>query len=1128
MKPSGSCPPFRRLCLVFWSALLFASAAFAQDAQLSGVIHDPSGASIGGATIELRNEATNVKRTASSSDDGNYLIPALQAGTYTVRVEKSGFRVREALHLRLLASSTSRLDFNLELGEVGQTVSVEATAPLLSETPENGNQVTRLEFDKLPLIQTQRMRSPAQFVFLTPGVQGTVQANGSDNTSASNQVSIHGASNYTNEYWLDGLPAGQSDTNFNEAAPGVDAVREFRLITTQLPPEYGFTGAAVTILTLNSGTNALHGSAYDYLRNDKLDARPWLSAKRPPLKLNEFGASVGGPVVLPRLYNGRDKTFFFFSYSASRKSGANQPVNIRIPSAGQRMGNFTGQRAIYDPATTSADGKTRLPFAGNVIPTNRIDPAAAKILAYLPATNLSSGSNNYSGLTGEQTLSPNAYTGKMDHILSSKQTLSGSVNHTDIPRLRLDSPLPSPLTQGISQYITSWTARLTHTYIASPRVLNMFYAGYNRFRNPVNSPVASANWASELGMPNLGTAEFPSISFSDGYNGFGTASKSDSSDQIEMVKDTLSWTRGSHALKFGGEWRGNQIDSRNGGRTNGSFSFSSVTTANPAATSTTGDSIASFLLGGYQSANSGLPYATAYVRSYFGTFVQDEWRVMPSLTLTYGLRWEFQTPPTEKHNRYGELALNKPNPAAGNIPGALIFAGRDGYGSSLLNTDYSAWGPRFGLAWRAPGNTVVRAGYGIYYSSNFVGIYSPGFSTTAQATSLDSGLTPAGSLSAGIPVLTPVTEPTSTVQNGQSVTYYGKGVTAMPRTQQWSIGIQHQFGSNLLLEANYVAMRSTRQNGARYENLNQMDPKYLSLGSLLTQNVTSAAAQAAGIRVPYAGFTGTVAQALRPFPQYQTITSANAKLGSSFYNALELHARKRFSAGLSFDASYVWSKNTGYPDTDRILFGLTNNYLQNQYAQGLEHGLMPNDVPHAVVLSYVYQLPFGEGQRYGNSTRLLRTIAGGWSLSAIQRYQSGTPLAVSTTNTLPGFSYVLRPNVVAGQKLSSSISVGDFNPTVDSRINKSAFAYPAPYTFGTAAPTYNDLRNFPVLQEDISITKSVTFTERFNMQLYGQAFNMLNRHRFTQFNANFASSSFGLPSGASTPRQVQLGLRFSF
>jgi len=1120
--------------------LLTPSFLFGQYAELTGFIKDPTGGSVPDAAIEIRNQDTGIRLQTTSNSEGVYAISGLKPGSYQATVQAPGFKTLTQNGIELQVEQRSRLDMFLELGRLEEGITVQDAPALVQETPEISTTITRREYESLPMVQIGRIRSPAAFVLLAPGVQGAVRLDGTQYASASNEVEVHGLANFMIEYLMDGLPAGPGYGNFNESAPSVDAIREFRLITTQMPPEFGATGPAISSFSIMSGTNELHGDFYDYLRNSSLDARSFITSSRPPLRLNEFGATIGGPIFLPHVHKPADRTFFFFSYGGSRKRGADTVSTKLIPTPAQIRGDFSGlknsagqQVTIYDPATTRMDSNgnmVRDAFPGNIIPSYRIDPAAARIASFYPLPN---SSNGYTSFTGEKLLDPDTFTGKLDHQISDRNHISGAVVRTSIPRIFLGGPVPLPLTaSSFRQQVGSWTFRLNDDLILSPSLVNSFATGFNRFDTPLGPPTDPQPWATTLDMPGIGRWAFPNISFGNGYEMIGSTNFFNYVDETALVKDILSWQRGTHSLKFGGEWRFNEHNSIVNGNSMGVFSFTNAYTANPSALGSTGDSFASFLLGGYNNVSSTGPLAYSARWSYGGIFAQDQWKLSRRVTLDYGLRWEWQTPPYENHNLSGEVSLTTPNPGAGNRPGAVVFAGGSN-GSSFGSTDWSSVGPRVGFAWNAFGNTVFRGGYGIYYSkwtsgTNVFGIDTPGFQAAFSNASQNGGLTPAGLLSAGLPTLASTPNLSPTVLNGQLATFVDPSSWKLPRIQNWSFGVERQLTTDMVFEASYIGIHGTRENAYLMSNINQVDPKYLSLGSLLTQSISSPAAAAAGIPLPYPGFTGTVAQALRPYPQYLTLTSFLAKPGKSTYGALELHLRQRFSKGLSFDLNYTWSKNLGYADTVNIAYGGVNNLLANAYNQGAEKSPIPNDVPQAFVAAWVYDLPFGAGHRLGGENPVVRSFASGWTVSATQRYQSGTPLQIYADNNLPLFNSVQRPNRVSGQSPQTGLSVGAFNPVSDRRINLNAFSAPLPFTFGNSAPTLGNLRQFPVLQEDVAVTKRISFGDRWKLELYGQSFNIANRHRFTAIVTNFSSPSFGKATGSSVGRYVQLGAKIRF
>lgn len=1119
---------------------LFPLALYAQTAEISGAVRDPSGAVIPKASLALRNEENGTQRQTTTNGDGFYHLAGMAPGTYDMTVQAETFRTATRDGIVLQVEQSVQLDVTLQPASATQTVTVTDTAPLIQNTAEIGTTITQRQYQSLPLLQIGRIRSPATFVLVVPGVQGSVRLDGGQYDSASNQVEVNGQANFTIEYLLDGLAAGPGYGNINESAPTVDAVREFRVITSQLEPEYGASGPAIVSFSLASGTNKFHGDFYDYFRNSALDAKSYLATVKPPLKLNEFGVSIGGPLTIPRLYNGHDHTFFFFSFSGSRKRGADSENAVQIPTPQEIGGDFSNLKnsagqliPIYDPNTTRTGPNGTLvrdPFPGNIIPANRINTSADIIASYFPAPNSPLG---YTGYSGEKLLDPDHYVGKVDEQISARQHLSAALVRTNIPREFYGDPLAEPLTSGpFSEHIYSWTGRFNDEFTFTPSLLNAFAAGYDRRSTPLGPITKPQPWSSTLKIPGIGNYAFPDITFGNGYTTIGSTNFFNWFDGVWSIKDGASWEFGSHSFKFGGEWRYDQHNSYFNGNTMGVFKFTNAYTASPTALNTTGDSFASFLLGGANGVSSSGPLVTHERWSYGGIYVQDQWRPITHLTVDYGLRWEWQTAPSDVNNISGEVSLTAPNPAAGNLPGAVIFAG-GANGKSFGSTDLSSVGPRIGFDFSVARNVVLRAGYGIYYSKwnsgyQEFGIDSPGFEAFYSNTSQDGGLTPAGTFSAGLPTLATKPNLSPTVLNGQNATFDDPSSWKLPRTQNWSAGLQWQLANDTVFEVDYVSIHGTRQNAYLLSNINQVDPKYLSLGNLLNQSVTSSAAIAAGIQIPYPGFVGTVAQALRPYPQYQTLTSYFAKFGKSNYNALQVDFRRRFNKGLSFDVNYTWSKNLGYPDTINLGYGGVNNLPENAYNLKPEYSLMPNDVPQALVATWSYDLPFGPGHHFGGENQIARTLLDGWTAAALQRYQTGTPLQIYEDNNLPIFNSVQRPNVVSDQNPQTSIGIGSFNPATDRRINLNAFSAASAFTFGDARPTLGNLRQFPVLQEDIALTKQFSLREGWKIQLSGQSLNVANRHRFTSIVTDFSSASFGKPGGSSDARYVQLGAKFLF
>ena len=1127
--------------------------AHAQNSGINGHVTDSSGALVPDAQVEVVNTRTGQSKLLRTDQAGRYEAVTLQPSVYSLIVSHPGFKTERRNGVTLELDTTTTLDFVLTPGSVAESVTVTADANLLQpNSPDMSTEITEKEYGNLPLVQENRLRNPASFVYLAPGVQGNIRLDGNEYTGATNVIAVNGGPIWDTELLIEGLPGGQTRIvgNYTESSPPVDAVSEFKITTTLLPADYGHTGFAVGSFGIKSGTNRLHGSILEYFRNTALDAANWYAKNQgavltnPPIHQNEFGGTVGGPVNIPLLYNGKNKTFFFFAFDGSRFSGATSYGTSTTPTAQELTVNANGyydfsdlKTPIYDPETTAPNpkgaGYVRTQFPGNLIPANRIDPVAKKILSFYPVPK--PGTTTIGAFEGDEVLKPDTYTAKVDQVLNPAQHLSFAYVHTKIPRLNIGSAFPIPLASGYHQTVASDTGRINYTWTLNSHLVNAAYAGYNRFVNPETPTGTNSNYPALLGLSGLPGGLFPTFSLS-GYSSFGDTTDSNKTENDFYYKDQMYWTLGKHNLRFGGEYRAIQYNDYSPATTTGSFSFKTNETGNPQSQSGTGNAFASFMLGQVDSATIDVPFPLYTRKSYVGFFVQDDWKPFSTLTINLGLREEWQNAPKEAHNNQSIINLTTPNPGAGNLPGALIFAGLASYGNgkaTLFNTDYSAVGPRIGLAYQFGANTVIRGGYGVYYTDYLpdLDIYNSGFAASGKFTNTTGNVYPVFTLGSGVPNYTTSQTLTPTALNGTTGSYYASNVGAMPRTQNYSLSVQRQIGLNTAIEVSYVGDHNTRQVNPHFVNINQLNPSYLSLGeALLTSTATAANVAAIGKSLPYAGFNGTVAQALRAFPQYSTLTSLGAKVGSSNYNAGEVVLRQRLSHGLTANVNYTYSKALGYEYTTLEGNTGTDNSVQNAFNPSVDYTLLPQDIRHALVGSESYVLPFGNGRWLLHSGKLASALLGNWTLSGIERYQSGYPLSlVMSSNSLPIFNYYQRPNLVSGIDPSSHTSNGRFNPATGSNyFNKAAFAAPGDSSFGNAKPTYSNLRNYAVLAEDAQLTKQTQLTERVTWSFYAQAFNVANRHRFTGIGTAFGSSSFGEPNATNTARALQFGTRFAF
>ena len=902
---------------------------------------------------------------------------------------------------------------------------------------------------------------------------------------------------------------------------------------------------------MKSGTNGLHGTLYEFLRNDVFDARGFYNASTSPHRENEYGFSVGGPVVIPKLYNGRNKTFFFADTNWYKlRTGAQNAIGS-VPDQAFRTGDLSGlvnssgqQIVIYDPATTATDAQgnvTRTAFPGNVIPTNRISNASKNILSYVPDPNRPGIYNNYASTSSGTIQNYLDFILKVDQYIKSNQHLSG----TFIEGKRSDngpySILPHPVQSTRDSQFPSYLVRLNHDWTISPTLLNTARIGFNRQHQILAAVETTKNYGDIVGISGMNNG-FPAVS----WGAFTPLAQNQ--DRIEPVSntfiyaDTVSWTKGKSNYKFGGEYRRLQHNGRYPNR-DAYYGFSTAQTADPASAQllgATGNEFASFLLGDVNSASEYINNVVEGERlNYLGLYALDDWKITPTLTLNLGLRWDLFTNWSEVANRYSIMDPTAPNPAAGGIPGAYVFAGGKGApytGSSQLTTnsktDLGNFAPRLGLAWKAMNRTVVRAGYSIsYYPTGGQGggnvtTVDDGFSTTANF--LSSGVSPAFQWDNGFPQNYPKPPFISAGLNvGNSANEWWDNAYKPMYKQDYNFTLQNQLAANLVFDVAYVGSKSTRlPTGA--VNPDQLNPKYLSLGGLLLDDINSAPVVAAGYRPPYAGFTGTLAQALRPFPQYIGVGTENsANIGNATYNALQSKLEKRFSKGLWLLASYTWSKTI--TDSNSTLGGFFSTGARDNYNRRLEKALALYDVPQRFVTAFNYELPIGPGKAFLGKG-LVGKIVGGWQINGILTYQAGTPITVSVNNTLG--SYLFNggntPNSIAGQSVERSCS-GGFDPNKMNLLNASAFSLPSAFSFGTSAQVLPKARNCSVYNEDFGLMKKFVIREGMYFEFRFELFNAFNRVTFGSPANNVSNSNFGqVTSQSNTPRNGQMALKFYF
>lgn len=1154
--------PMRGLAL----SLLFTAIAFAQTdrGSISGQVTDASGALVAGVKLTLTHVATNTTTNVVGSTAGEFTVPNLPVGSYRIEVTQPGFKRFVQDNVVVAAGLAVRTNIQLQLGQVTETVEVQSSqTQVQTENAKVQTGVATKMVDELPLVVGDAMRSVFNLTVVTPESKGTGQT-----------LSLGGGQAAAWDATLDGLSITTNrSADAGEIAyltPSVDAITEFAVDTNGFKAEYGQAGGGVMSFVSRSGTNEFHGNVYDFFRNDAMDARAFFAATRSVYRQNDFGATGGGPVRIPKIYDGRNRTFFFAAYEGFRnRVGSNDSI-LTVPTPEMYKGDFSNWvnnnnqlLQIYDPATTRANpngsGSIRDPFPGNQIPTNRFSTTAQQVMgiaqpiAVPNRPGLVPGSsayvrNNYL-VSGGAVLNPQDKGSiRVDHNLTSNQRLSFFYNRTEYNQdvSAGGAPgLPLPLWSGQVQTFPTRAFRASYDWTISPRLLNLLSIGISSFDKTSASPNVGGNWKDKVCLKNAVDCNdnLMNVVFGD-YTQWGSTSTNGTYQPSWQIKEDVSWIVGKHTLKFGYLYQNQAAEGFGQQDIAGRAEFSFLGTSVPGATgNTSGSSFASFLLG---DANLGRTETVRYVPQvypYHGFYAQTDWRVLRNLTINLGLRYDLTMPPYSKNDQYSDFNPTRPNPAAGGIPGALWFAG---FGEGRENTRslvpnwYGGWGPRISLAYSPDGKTTIRAGYGRSFSkvtavqgsghfAGFIGQY--------VFNSLDQGLTPAFKLDQGLPAypLPPSINPS--FSNGNTIDYWqGQEATRAPENNSWTLSIQRQVTKNMVLEATYNGVIGSHLQ-AGLLNLNQVPTAtYNNLvnqygatqaNAFLNMQITNPAAQAAGFRAPYAGFTGSVAQSLRPYPQYLNIVTGvqnGDKSGHSSYHSAVLKLERRMSTGLTFQWNYVFSKLLTDSDT---YFATSPAGAQDQYNRSLEKSIGQFDQTHQVKFSTVYDLPFGKGRKWLQSG-FASWIAGNWRIAGIMVYSSGQPIALTRNNPLPIFNGSTRPTVTAYDNWRAQLKGDSFDPAADRFFDVNAF--PTQTSVMGNVTRYNPkVRGFANLNEDVSLGKTIPIGEKRKIDFRAEAFNIFNRTVFSTTTSNFAnlnSNVFGqVTAQSNNPRRMQLALK---
>ena len=1065
-------------------------------ADVTGLVSDISGAAVPGADIQISNVDTGLHWETVSNESGNYVFTALPPGKYRLNIKKQGFEAATRSDFELTVGQRARLDFQLKVGNVSETVEVTGSAPLLeSESSSMGQVITTKPINDLPL-------NGRNFLQLAKLSMGVMESKPGDRASAGGSFVANGVRAQFNNFMLDGVDnnakiVDQQNSSPVVIQPSVDALQEFRVETNNYSAEYGYSAGAVVNATIKSGTNSFHGTAFEFLRNDTLDARNFFAsptARKPVLQQNQFGGVLGGPIV-------KNRAFFFGSFEGTRINRGSTIVTT-VPTAAMRAGDFTGQPTIYDPSTTVPSGTSfaRTAFPNNQIPSARFDPAAVKLLAELPLpTSPNLTSNNYV-VSPTNTNRAKRTDVKSDFQISSVDSMFARYSYFTGQTVTY-GPFPPPLI-GSTNFQTAPKdnigngAAFGETHIFRPTLVNDARIGYNRIQDFL-SPFVTDDVNSQFGLNGIpkqaGVTGLPAMNIS-GFATLGEATflPNYKISEAMTAQDHVAWTTGKHFIKIGADYRWVRSWFGISSSARGSYTFNGAFTQNPQRTAGTGSGLADFLLGIPSSAGLSNLISGDLRYNYWGGYFQDDWKLTSKLTLNLGMRYEFWTQPVERHDQQANYLINEGklvfpnNKIPSGLPASLVANIPDGVGSrSLMKADTNNFAPRLGLAYQVQPTLVIRAGGGVFYADEpAIGASArlvanpPFFQNNSYATDQ---INPILFLSTGFPE--------NAIGQGVNISTAGLSAWApdMPQAYvaHWSLSVQKQI-KNYLFETAYVGTKGT--------------------GLPVTFNVNT----------PFAG-AGSVASR-RPAQGLSDISYTSAMDNSSF-NALEARLEHRYSNGMALLASYTYSKTIDIGG-ESLIGDLSLRDARNVMA---ERSLSSGDMRHRFVTSVLYDLPFGNGRAVNIENKFVNAVLGNWQVNGILTVRSGQPftpaLGTSTANT-----GAARPNRVADGNLSSD------ERSIANWFDKTAFVAPTPYNFGNAG------RNILIGPGGTNLDASVfeNFPLRWlgeggQVQFRAEAFNSLNHPQFGQPNARVDIAQGGtITSLSNDMRQIQFALKILF
>ena len=1068
---------FIRILSLALLVLTLGQVAFSQTAQVTGRVSDASGAVVPGAQISVTNQKTGLTRDSVSNGEGYFTIPLLPPGEYRIAVKKDGFKPVVRPDVVLNVEQVARLDFALETGAVSETVTITSDAPIMNtETSSVGQVVDNKTVVTLPL----NGRNYAQLAVLAPG------ATPNPGSRTEDGFSLNGNRLFQNSFQVDGADNNNYifgvDTNTTQALrPSVDAIQEFKVETANYSAEYGRAAGGVISVAIKSGTNQIHGSLFEFLRNDKLDARNFFvnrnNLRKQPLRFNQFGGTIGGPIW-------KDHSFFFFSYQGTRIRTSDTAV-VTVPTADMKRGIF-GTTNIYDPANVVAGA--RVQFVNNTIPTARLDPTGLKLAALYPDPNQAGAVNNYA-TNQRQTDDADQIDVRGDHSFNTSNRIFARYSNSDRGRIR--SPLfAAPgnggafATQPLNQIPQAWSVAGGYTRVVSANAVNELRINYTDNKSE-QLALAEKSLYAEFGIKGVpdfpGLTGLPTINVTN-FTGLGdrTFAPNPKRSQMFQISDGFSLTKGAHGLKFGGEFWQLLGFAGTSNNARGSLSFNGQFTSRVPGTGA-GSAIADLLLGQTSTATL-TTFQIVNMRSkQMAFYFNDNWKVSPRLTLNLGGRYELLTRFRERDNRHGSFDLN-----AGSATYGTVVLAKDGdhFTETFSDLDKNNFAPRLGFAWNVTDKTVVRGSGGLFYGG--FGFYAVGQTTAAS---------PPFFLNIAYPTATNAATSAVTLANGFPADALNVSRAVNPAVgaqlrnypfstvYQGNLSIEREIAGGFVGTIGYVGNSTTHLNG-------QID-----------WNAPRPGAGAVNPR--------------RPYPTFGAI-NLFAGFGHASYHSLQLKAERRFRNGFSFLSSYTWSH--GMDNTQDGEDTTSATLPQDQFNTNAEKGDSTYDLRHRSVTSVIYDLPFA---KWVGDSSVAKVIVGGFQLGGIFVMQTGQPVNLSVAGNPANTTNPVRPNRLANGNLDRG------SRTIDRWFDVSAFALPAAFTFGNAGR--NILRAPGNINLDLLVSRNFVFTERTRLEFRGEFYNATNTAHFGRPNAVIGSPQAGTITSTATPnRQIQLGLRLVF